>query len=529
MKGLLLLTASLCIVSMANSQEKAMPDVQKSDNAKYFHLETDKPIGKLQKDEVAFIYKGENYYMKNGKIFKMRADKDKLARLSYGELHDMAKDCPSVQAGIHSADITSRVALSFMELTAIPVALNAVVIVGAVPMIAPPTVGLIVLGVSESKSKKATTAFYNDYLTKLPKYDLKYSVNYVPAPFVKTTGKDASKLTRHEVAFVFDGEKYYIDRGRMLYKESTYTKKGFRMLSKQERLALMKRQGNYAFNELGRFYADMNDVPVEKTDVEDVQPEPVIETESATNQESATEQTDAQAENVKETIEVEKPKAEEPKAVEPKVEIAEEPKTEKQQKTTEEPKKVEKPKPEKVRLDKLTVRKPNGIGIFADAGGFAMRGPRAGFEFRFGKLMPSLFVGCPHMGSMYGKDYEDYESVKSISAGIGCKALIPASWGGFYVGAYAQYNRISAESNAGKYDEQKIFDTDIDIMAGAGFRFQTKGNLFCNIGGYAGPAINNPSARYSNVLHNSYSPTYQSGDKEVKVKANLELSIGYEF
>ncbi len=511
MKGLLLLTASLCIVSMANSQEKAMPDVQKSDNAKYFHLETDKPIGKLQKDEVAFIYKGENYYMKNGKIFKMRADKDKLARLSYGELHDMAKDCPSVQAGIHSADITSRVALSFMELTAIPVALNAVVIVGAVPMIAPPTVGLIVLGVSESKSKKATTAFYNDYLTKLPKYDLKYSVNYVPAPFVKTTGKDASKLTRHEVAFEFDGEKYYIDRGRMLYKESTYTKKGFRMLSKQERLALMKRQGNYAFNELGRFYADMNDVPVEKTDVEDVQPEPVIETTPTVTQEPAVEE-----------VEVKDEKAEEPANVE-------EPKEEKQPTITEEPKKVAEPKPQKVRPEKLNVRKPNGIGIFADAGGLATRGPRAGLEFRLGTLMPSIFVGCPHLGSMYGKDYEDYESVKSISAGIGCKALIPASWGGFYVGAYAQYNRISAESNAGKYDEQKIFDTDIDIMAGAGFRFQTKGNLFCNIGGYAGPAINNPSARYSNVLHNSYSPTYQSGDKEVKVKANLELSIGYEF
>lgn len=511
MKGLLLLTASLCIVSMANSQEKAMPDVQKSDNAKYFHLETDKPIGKLQKDEVAFIYKGENYYMKNGKIFKMRADKDKLARLSYGELHDMAKDCPSVQAGIHSADITSRVALSFMELTAIPVALNAVVIVGAVPMIAPPTVGLIVLGVSESKSKKATTAFYNDYLTKLPKYDLKYSVNYVPAPFVKTTGKDASKLTRHEVAFEFDGEKYYIDRGRMLYKESTYTKKGFRMLSKQERLALMKKQGNYAFNELGRFYADMNDVPVEKTDVEDVQPEPVIETTPTVTQEPAVEE-----------VEVKDEKAEEPANVE-------EPKEEKQPTITEEPKKVAEPKPQKVRPEKLNVRKPNGIGIFADAGGLATRGPRAGLEFRLGTLMPSIFVGCPHLGSMYGKDYEDYESVKSISAGIGCKALIPASWGGFYVGAYAQYNRISAESNAGKYDEQKIFDTDIDIMAGAGFRFQTKGNLFCNLGGYVGPTFNNPSSRYSNVLYNNYSPTYQSGDKEVKVNANLELSIGYEF
>lgn len=511
MKGLLLLTASLCIVSMANSQEKAMPDVQKSDNAKYFHLETDKPISKLQKDEVAFTYKGDKYYVKNGKIFKMRVDKDKLIRLSYGEIYDMAKDCPSVQAGIHSADITSRVALSFMELTAIPVALNAVVIVGAVPMIAPPTVGLIVLGVSESKSKKATTAFYNDYLTKLPKYDLKYSVNYVPTPFVKSTGKDASKLTRHEVAFEFDGEKYYIDRGRMLYKESTYTKKGFRMLSKQERLALMKRQGNYAFNELGRFYAEMNNVPVEKPDVEDVQPEPVIETTPTVTQEPAIEE-----------VEVKDEKAEEPANVE-------EPKEEKQPTITEEPKKVAEPKPQKVRPEKLNVRKPNGIGIFADAGGLATRGPRAGLEFRLGTLMPSIFVGCPHLGSMYGKDYEDYESVKSISAGIGCKALIPASWGGFYAGAYAQYNRISAELNAGKYNEQKIFDTDIDIMAGVGFRFQTKGNLFCNIGGYAGPAINTPSSRYSNVLHNNYSPTYQKGDKNVKIKANLELSIGYEF
>lgn len=518
MKRLLLLTISLCIATVSFSQGNTGTNGQKYDNAKYFHLQTNKPVGQLTKDEVAFVYKGENYYVKNGKIFKKRADKDKLIRLTYGELHDLANDCPQVQDKVHSSLTTMIVGVCFVDVGAVMACLESVIMVGFLDILIPDVVGLTIMGVASSKSKKATKEFYNDYLTKLPKYDLKYSVNYVPEPFVKSTKKDASKLTRNEVAFTFDGEKYYIDRGRMLLKESTFTKKGIRALSKPEVLALMKKQGNYEFNELKRFYAEMSDVPVEKTAVEDVQPEPepVVEPETTVTPEPAVEQTEVKPEKVEEPVKAEEPKVEEQpkKTEEPKVE---------------EPKKVKEPKPEKVRLSKLDVRKPNGCAIFVDAGGFATRGPRAGLELRFGKLMPSLFVGCPHMGSMYGKDYEDYESVKSISAGIGCKALIPASWGGFYAGAYAQYNRLSAESNVGKYNEQKLFDTDIDIMIGAGFRFQTKGNLFCNLGGYAGPAINKPSARYSNVLHNDYSPKYKSGDKEVKVKANLELSIGYEF
>lgn len=198
------------------------------------------------------------------------------------------------------------------------------------------------------------------------------------------------------------------------------------------------------------------------------------------------------------------------------------------------PKKVQPVKEKKVKepkekLPKLTERKPNGVGVFADLGGFAFRGPRLGAEIRLKKNIPLVYAGVPHLGSMFMDDYSNYESTKSISAGVGYKFLVPASWGGFNFGVLGQYNRMSGEMFKETILEQKVFDSGYDIMGTLGFRFQFKNNLYFNIGGYVGPSIMKHEYRYFNELNNSYSPTYNNSESSTNVKGGAEFSIGFEF
>lgn len=190
-------------------------------------------------------------------------------------------------------------------------------------------------------------------------------------------------------------------------------------------------------------------------------------------------------------------------------------------------KKVKEPKE---RGPKLNVRKKNGVGLWVDPLGFAFRGPRLGLDIRLNRNVPFVFVGCPQLGHSYMSDFDRTESEKSISCGVGYKHLVPASWGGFYIGVFGQYNRLSADINAvSKYKDQKIFESGIDAMANLGFRFQCKNNLFFNVGGYAGIANNTHEYRFTNVLSNSYSAKYIKGDTETKFKGAAEVSLGYEF
>lgn len=489
MKRYLLLIFSLGWTVLSFSQTVA------GENAKYFHRVTDKSFRDLKKDEVAFIYKGEEFYMKNMTVYRKRPDIDKLGALTYGEVYDMLKDCPRAQKKIHSGYVLQ--------------------------CIGTPILSIPLLAASLGNYKKGIRVFYNDYLCKIPETDLTYSVNYVPATFVKQTTKQASELLPTEVAFTYDGEKYYMSGERVLYKESKFSSRGMRMVVAGERLALMNKQGKYGMKELGRFYAEMNSDPSKAVKME----APVAVNPVSTPVEKPV-VVEAEEKNTEPQQEV-KQEVKQEVAVAP---VADQPKEElKKEESKKEEAKVKEPKPEREHLEKLNVRKQNGFGLFVDAGGFLTRGPRLGLEMRFNRCIPFFFAGYPQMGYFFKKDYEDYTSIKSISAGVGCKGLVPTRWGGFYAGGYAQYNRVSAETAVGSYQEQKVLDNCIDVMAGVGFRFQFKCNLFFNVGGYAGPAINMRSERYSNILYNDYSPKYQSGDTEIKVKGNAELSIGYEF
>lgn len=184
----------------------------------------------------------------------------------------------------------------------------------------------------------------------------------------------------------------------------------------------------------------------------------------------------------------------------------------------------------KERGPKLTERKEKGVGLWVDPLGFVFRGPRLGLDIRFKRNIPFVFVGCPHLGSGYMSEIAGIESEKSISCGVGYKHLVPASWGGFYVGAFGQYNRLSGDMNsASSYRNQKIFESGIDVMANLGFRFQFKNNLFFNVGGYAGVANNTHEYRFTNKLSDYYSPKYIKGKTETSFKGGAEVSLGFEF
>ncbi|MCQ2200331.1 MAG: hypothetical protein MJZ19_11545 [Paludibacteraceae bacterium] len=184
----------------------------------------------------------------------------------------------------------------------------------------------------------------------------------------------------------------------------------------------------------------------------------------------------------------------------------------------------------KERGPKLTERKEKGVGLWVDPLGFVFRGPRLGLDVRLKRNIPFAFVGCPHLGSGYMSEIDGIESEKSISCGVGYKHLVPASWGGFYVGAFGQYNRLSGDINsASSYRNQKIFESGIDVMANLGFRFQFKNNLFFNVGGYAGVANNTHEYRFTNKLSDYYSPKYIKGKTETSFKGGAEVSLGFEF
>lgn len=391
--------------------------------------------------------------------------------------------------------------------------------------------------------------------------------------FVKLSDKKSSELTKKEPAFSWKGQEYRIHRSRLYYINEAGKTKGvvngtvYEMMTGCPEIQNRYKKGitflriggvstlliyPLAFPMLGiasgnmkhavdDFYDIYMDSVIKACD------SPVASALPVKNDTKELAQTSVQSQEENEIVqsqeeseivqsqEIEKKQEESKSTVgeSPKQEVAAKPAVDEKpvvkEQPKEEPKKVKEPKPEREHLEKLNIRKKNGYGLFADAGGFITRGPRLGMEFRFNRCMPSVFVGYPTLGMMFKKDYEECTSLKSISAGAGCKGLVPARWGGFYAGGYVQYNRLSAESAVGTYYEQKILDNCIDVMAGVGFRFQFKCNLFFNLGGYAGPAINMRSFRYSNILYNDYSPTYQSGDTEIKVKGNAELSIGYEF
>lgn len=516
-RKIFLLIISLCITRVGYSQSLAN---NLGENSVYFYRMTDKPFSELTKDEVAFVYKGENYYIKGNKIFKKRVDKDKLRQLSYGEYFELMGDCPQLETLVHKSRTCFIIGAAWSAGCA--AATSAGVLVGVIPASGP----LVFLGISASKRKKAIKAFYEDYLCKLPNDNRTLSLDYEPETFVKLTDKRAKDLKdRHfrEVAFTYDGVDYYIFKSKAIIKSSKYFRWGSYPLNKKEVLELMSHQGNYSYSkkEIARFYAEMNTDPNVNANRKKPEYVPTLEPVKAT--EPVVEQQPQAAVEEEEILENVEANETTPAVAEPaKAEAKPEPKPEKV-KPEPAPKPVREPQP------KLNERKRDGFGMFFNVGGFAFSGPEVGVEIRRNKFIPSFYIGFPHMGSGFKNKHDDLSSLKSVAIGAGAKGLIPMSCGGFYLGGILQYRRYAADKDASTMYSQKVLSGEFGILANAGIRLQTRSNLYFNIGGSVGPMFKSTQSRYTNKLLNSYSPKYKKGDSETIFSGRCEISIGYEF
>lgn len=511
------------------SQNQA--DVSKLESAKYFYRTSDKSFSDLKKDEVAFVYKGENYYVKRGRFFKMRVDKPKKLRQLTGiELYNMMSDYSDLQHRIIKSQKLYKVSgVLYTATTMIPMAIGTaaggtVAGPGLLDVMIPMTIMLV----GSSKEKKAIKEFYNEFIVNVPN-EREYSLDYKPEPFVKMTNKKPKEVSINETAFTYDGKKYYFRRGA-LFQEYPAGRDGLGIMNKYEVMDLMSHQGKYGKKDVARFYAEMSDKQVVMPQINKNYPEQSVKQEAVAPVETQ--------ENVKtvEPQDVAQPQEEKVDTmttnsvvVEKKVE---EKPVEQSVKTDsvvvakkEEPKKEKK---EREHLPKLNVRKPNGVGLFVDGAGFLFDGPRLGVEMRFNRLIPSVFVGYPALGSQFKKN-NDLDELKTISAGVGVKGLVPARWGGFYAGGTFMYERFSGVKNSSSIHEQKVLNNDILILGNVGLRFQTKHNLFFNLGGLVGPSIGMGSSRYSNMLLHDYSSEYKKEDTKIGFKGMGEFSIGYEF
>lgn len=502
-------------------------DVSKYESAKYFYRTTDKSISDLKKNEVAFVYKGENYYVKRGRICKMRVDKQKLRVLSGVELYNMMSDFPELQHRIVKSQKMMKVSgVLYSATTLIPMTIGAAAGggpagPGLVDVLIPTTIMLVASG----KEKKAIKEFYNGLIANVPN-EREYSLDYKPEPFVKLTNKKAKEVSSNEPAFTYDGKNYYLRRG-VLFQEYPEGRGGLGYMDKFEILDLMSHQGRYKKNEVARFYAEMSDKPVVMPDINKDYPEKSTKHETPTiNQNQKIESDIPKVLPVLVSNETQEVKNDTIHNVEIRQDVKQSVKSETV--VTEEKKEPIKEKKEKEHLEKLNVRKPNGFGLFVDGAGFLFDGPRLGLEMRFNRLIPSVFVGYPALGSQFKKN-NDLDETKTISAGAGIKGMIPARWGGIYMGGTFMYERFSGVKNISTLYEQKVFNNDVLILANVGLRFQTKNNLFFNLGGLVGPSIELGQSRYSNILLHDYSSTYKKEDAKIGFKGMGEFSIGYEF
>ncbi|MBR2260685.1 MAG: hypothetical protein IJ916_03185 [Paludibacteraceae bacterium] len=179
--------------------------------------------------------------------------------------------------------------------------------------------------------------------------------------------------------------------------------------------------------------------------------------------------------------------------------------------------------------EKFNIRKEKGCGVFVNVGGLLTDGIKIGVEPRYNRCILSIFVGVPQTGIVFKNSHKDWESLLSISAGIGCKGIVPAKWGGFYAGGVVQYERYSGDLKVNTLREEKDFCENVGVMANAGFRFQTKCHLYFNFGGMCGPSFDRSYFRHTNILMNDYSAAYVGRDPETNFKVSAEISIGYEF
>ncbi len=185
--------------------------------------------------------------------------------------------------------------------------------------------------------------------------------------------------------------------------------------------------------------------------------------------------------------------------------------------------------PAKESSDKFNVRKEKGCGIFVNVGSLLTDGIKIGVEPRYNRCIPSIFVGVPQTGLVFKNSHKDWQSLLSISVGIGCKGIVPTRWGGFYAGGVVQYERFSGDLKVNMLREEKDFSENVAVMANVGCRFHTRSNLYVNLGGMCGPSFDRPSFRHTNILMNDYSATYVDRDPETNFKVSAEISVGYEF
>lgn len=178
---------------------------------------------------------------------------------------------------------------------------------------------------------------------------------------------------------------------------------------------------------------------------------------------------------------------------------------------------------------KFNDRKEKGCGVFVNVGGLLTDGIKIGVEPRYNRCILSIFVGMPQTGIVFKNNHKDWCSLLSVSAGIGCKGIVSAKWGGFYAGGVIQYERYSGDLKVNTLREEKDFSENVGVMANAGFRFQTKCHLYFNFGGMCGPSFDRSYFRHTNILMNDYSAAYVGRDPETNFKVSAEISIGYEF
>lgn len=524
-----------------------------SENEKYFYKVTQNPFSKLKKNEVAFVYKGVEYRIQGGTLFKKRIDKDKLRKIESGEVMDIMNEVPAT-ARLFGTGAQINMASSTIG-------------------------GPIAAIVGSSMMKHAMNDFYDDFLSKLPKENAQYAINYKPKPFVKLTDLKATQIGYDSVAFLYDGYRYFT-RSKLVCKETQfysgffYQKRKIRPLGPYEICDLMGKDYGVRYlkgyrllmagaimswcppvmapliaggrrkmkKSIDDFYDAMNNGQVSSIDfkseiypdevVPDAsqQSETVVNSTAAPKDEPVVDNSTAQNETAESIVEPAAAPAENVAAVE--TVAKEEPKAAKEEVEKEEKAKEEKVKEEKVKKErgpKLNERKRNGYGIFVDAGGALFEGPRLGLEMRFNRCIPSVFVGYPNFGYFFKKDHEDISDLQSISAGAGVKGLVPMRIGGFYAGGTLLYERYAGETNPSTVESQKVLYNDGSVLANIGFRFQTKFNLFFNLGFMAGPNFSFGNARFSNPLNYDYTPKYQSEDMKISLKKMGELSIGYEF
>lgn len=512
--------------------------VSSVDNSKYFYKVTTKEFHKLKKEEVAFVYKGVEYRIQGSAMYKKWTDKKKLRKLEPGEIQDMMSGVPSV-AKLFNAG--SFVAISASQTTGV---------VGAI--------------VGNSMMKNAMQDFYNQFLSLLPEENAQYALNYQPQPFIRLTDSKASSVGWERVAFTYDGADYFT-KGKYIYKKSDgfhgfiYKKRGIRPLGKLECTDLMgnvygkrwlkgyrlQMAGAFAIlwclpavfpmmtggknmqkRALNEFYANMNtsDFALRQASVEKSVEEPSKDT--SLSQSSVIEQPGTIE---KPQLAVAQDTVDQPSRPTRIVSVDQAKDVPTVAQTEPMVKNEVKQKQKRVRPIKLNERKRNGYGIFLDAGGCLLDGPRLGMEMRFNRCIPSVFAGYPNAGAQFVKDHKNLSDMQSVFAGVGIKGLVPAGWGGFYAGGSLIYGRYSGTVDKSTVYEQKRLDNDASALANIGFRFQTKCNLFFNVGGMVGPTFVFGSSRYSNPLLYDYSPKYQSEDMKILLRKMVELSIGYEF